>query len=116
MQKCNLQNREPVSFSSIRPRNDVGCLERRCVFWFNFVLNLNNYQSSVGQHFWGSFHYLHESLHTVEAGYDQDNLLFSPGWARVIYGLLRASDEFSNLEDKFCKRTKNPHKLVIAAC
>ena len=28
MQKCHLQNREPVSFSSIPSRNDVGCVER----------------------------------------------------------------------------------------
>ena len=73
--------------------------------------------SGVSQQFWGSFHYLHKSLQTVKAGYDQDNLLFSPGWMRVIYGLLRASDEFGSLEEeKFCKRTKNPHKLVIATC
>ena len=73
----------------------------------NFVLNLNNCL----------FHYLHESLQTVEAGYDQDNLLFSPGWTRVIYGLLRDSVKFGSLEeDKSCKQTKNPHKLVIAVC
>ena len=114
MQKFQLQNREPVSFSSIRSSNDVGCLERCDVFGFNFVLNLNNYRSSVGQHFWGLFHYLHKSLQTVEAGYDQDNLLFFSGWTRVIYGLLWALFEFGSLEeDKFCKRTKIPHKLVI---
>ena len=81
------------------------------VCWFNFVLNLNNYRFSLGQHFWGSFYYLHKSLQMVEAGYDQDNLLVSPGQRRVIYGLLRASDE-----DNFCKWTKNPQQLVHCNC
>ena len=66
--------------------------------------------------FGGEFHYLYENLQTVEAGYNPGQLIFSPGRMKVIYGLIRVS-EFSSLEeDKFYKRTKNPHKLVIAAC
>ena len=45
----------------------------------------------------------------------QDDLLFSPGWTRVIYSLLQALKFGSLEEDNFCKLTKNPYKLVIAA-
>ena len=76
MQKYNFQNRETV-FHQFALEIMLVVWKEEMFFGFNFVLNLNNYRSGVGQHFLGSFHYFHKCLQTVEAGYDQDNLLFS---------------------------------------
>ena len=84
-------------------------VERSDTFGLNFVLNLTNYRSSVGQHVFLGIHFTicTKVCRRLMLVTPRTMYCFSPGQTRVIYGLLRASEFGSLEEDNFCKRTKN---------